>query len=120
MVDGGRRTDGLPPIDRQRVRRRSGTSSSSPRSSTLALVTLPYARRRPVAIDRWTSYAIVAGVAWLAFAYRIVDLAAVRPWIVIDQPTDVIVRIPGLWLTAIGLAVLARAVYEMLGEPGRR
>ena len=43
--------------------------------ATLALVTLPYASERPVPADRWSSYAIIAGVGWLGFAYRIFDLA---------------------------------------------
>jgi hypothetical protein len=36
------------------------------------------------------------------------------------EPADIIQNIPGLWLSGIGLAVLARATYEMLGEPRLR
>jgi uncharacterized protein YjeT (DUF2065 family) len=86
---------------------------------TIALVTLPYARERPVRIDAWTSYAVIAGVAWLAFLYRIADLAFAHA-LAFDQPTDVILRIPGLWLTAIGLVVLARAAYDLWQAPSER
>ena len=87
--------------------------------ATLALVTLPYASERPVPADRWTSYAIIAGVGWLGFAYRIFDLATMRAF-AFAEPADVITRIPGLWLAGIGLVILARATYEMLHEPRLR
>jgi hypothetical protein len=87
--------------------------------ATLALVTLPYATERPVSIDRWSSYAIIAAVAWLAFAYRILELVSVNAFS-FDEPAEVILNNPGLWLVAIGLSILARATYEMLGEPRLR
>lgn len=87
--------------------------------ATLALVTLPYASERPVSIDRWTSYALIAAAAWAAFAYRVVDLALAGAFR-FAEPSDVVTRIPGLWLSGIGLVILARAVYEMLGEPRLR
>ena len=46
--------------------------------ATIALVTLPYARERPVRADRWPSYAVLATVGWLAFLYRI-RAGGVRP-----------------------------------------
>jgi hypothetical protein len=87
--------------------------------ATLALVTLPYASERPVPADRWSSYAIIAGVGWLGFAYRIFDLATMRAF-AFAEPADVITHIPGLWLAGIGLLILARATYEMLQEPRLR
>ncbi len=87
--------------------------------ATLALVTLPYASERPVAADRWTSYAIIAGLGWLGFGYRVIDLAANRAF-QFAEPAEVITRIPGLWLAGIGLVILARATYEMLQEPRLR
>ena len=87
--------------------------------ATLALVTLPYASARPVPADRWSSYAIIAGVGWLGFAYRIFDLSTMRAF-AFAEPADVITRIPGLWLAGIGLVILARATYEMLQEPRLR
>jgi hypothetical protein len=87
--------------------------------ATLALVTLPYASERPVPADRWSSYAILAAVGWLAFGYRIVDLATMRAFS-FAEPADVVTNIPGLWLAGIGLAILARAAYEMLQEPRLR
>jgi hypothetical protein len=87
--------------------------------ATLALVTLPYATERPVAVDRWSSYALIAVAGWLAFGYRILELGAVNAFS-FAEPSEIVTNIPGLWLTAIGLVVLARATYEMLGEPRLR
>jgi len=87
--------------------------------ATLALVTLPYASERPVSADRWSSYAILAAVGWLGFGYRVVDLATQRA-LTFDEPADIVLRIPGLWLAGIGLLILARATYEMLQEPRLR
>jgi hypothetical protein len=87
--------------------------------ATLALVTLPYASERPVSADRWTSYALIAGVGWIGFAYRIVELASNNAF-EIAEPTDIVIRIPGLWLALVGLVILARATYEMLQEPRLR
>jgi hypothetical protein len=85
----------------------------------LALVTLPYATERPVAIDRWTSYAVITGAGLLAFAYRILELGSINAFS-FNEPADVVANIPGLWLSGIGLLVVARATYEMLGEPRLR
>ena len=87
--------------------------------ATLALLTLPYATERPVAADRWTSYALLTGVAWLAFIYRILQLIGLNAFS-FAQPTDIVAGIPGLWLVLIGLAAMTRAAYEMLGEPRLR
>lgn len=87
--------------------------------ATLALVTLPYASERPVSADRWSSYAILAAVGWLGFAYRIVDLATQRAFS-FDEPADIVLHVPGLWLAGIGLLIMARATYEMLQEPRLR
>jgi hypothetical protein len=87
--------------------------------ATLALVTLPYATERPVHVDRWTSYALIVGAAWLAFAYRLFDLASSNAF-TFAEPADIVVRIPGLWLVGIGLGIISRATYEMLQEPQLR
>jgi hypothetical protein len=87
--------------------------------ATLALVTLPYASERPVSADRWQIYAIFAGAGWLGFVGRIVDLALMSAFS-FRQPTDAITRVPGLWVAAIGLAILARATYDMAREPRLR
>lgn len=86
---------------------------------TLALVTLPYARERPVGADRWSSYAVIAAIGWLGFLYRIGDLGLSHA-IAFDAPLDVLTRIPGLWLTAIGLILLARAAFDMWQAPVER
>ena len=87
--------------------------------ATLALLTLPYATERPVSADRWTTYALIAAAGWLGFVYRIVELAAI-PAFRFAEPADIVIRIPGLWLAGIGLAILSRAVYEMIQEPRLR
>lgn len=88
--------------------------------ASLALVALPYAAGdRPVALDRWLSFAILAVAGWVGFAWRIVDLAMIGA-LQFDQPAEVFTNGPGLWLAGLGLVVLSRAVYEMAGEPARR
>lgn len=87
--------------------------------ATIAFVTLPYATDRPVGADRWPAYAILAGAGWIAFVLRIVDLLALRAF-QFDQPTDVFTRGPGLWVAGIGLAMLARAAYDVFREPPGR
>lgn len=87
--------------------------------ATLALVTLPYASTRPVSADRWPTYAIIAAVGWIGFAARVLDLFLVRAF-AFSQPADVVARIPGLWVSVVGLLMLARAVFEMYREPQRR
>lgn len=87
--------------------------------ATLALVTLPYASERPVPADRWTSYALLAAVGWVGFAYRLIELISIQSFS-FDEPIDIVVDIPGLWLAGIGLIVLTRAAFEMLQEPRLR
>jgi len=87
--------------------------------ATIALVTLPYARERPVGADRWPAYAILAAAGWIGFGLRIVDLLALRAFL-FDQPTDVITRGPGLWVVGIGLVMLSRAAYDVFREPPGR
>jgi hypothetical protein len=87
--------------------------------ATLALVTLPYASERPVAADRWSSYAIFAAIGIAGFAFRVFDLGTNSAF-EFREPLEVVTRIPGLWLAGIGLAILARATYEMLQEPRLR
>jgi hypothetical protein len=87
--------------------------------ATIALMTLPYARERPVPADTWSSYAVIVGIAGIAFLYRIVDLA-LSHYLQFDAAADVITHIPGLWVTAVGLIVLGRAVYDMRSAPATR
>ncbi len=87
--------------------------------ATLALVTLPYASERPVSADRWTSYALIAAAGWIGFGYRLVELLG-SPAFQFAEPAEIVLRMPGLWLVAIGLIILARATYEMLQEPRLR
>lgn len=85
--------------------------------ATLALVALPYAvGDRPTGIDRWPSYALLSVVGWLGFALTIVQLLAVEAFR-FGEPAEVFTNGPGLWIAGLGLSILARAVYQMRGEP---
>ena len=86
---------------------------------TIALITLPYATDRPVTVDRWSSYVTIAVIAWLAFLYRVIDLFLQQAFS-IHEPLDVVTRVPGLWVTAVGLALLARSAYELWQAPSAR
>jgi hypothetical protein len=88
--------------------------------ATLALVALPYAvGDRPTAVDRWGTFAILAVVGWLAFGWRVVQLLLLEAFR-FTEPVQVFTNGPGLWIAAIGLAVLSRAVWRMTLEPRYR
>jgi hypothetical protein len=82
--------------------------------ATIALLALPYAAGdTPISIERPLSYAAVAAVGWIGLVIRAVDLATKGALSLPD-------RAPGLWLAALGLIVLSRAVYDLAREPGPR
>jgi hypothetical protein len=88
--------------------------------ATLALVALPYAAGdRPVGLDRWLSFAILAIAGWIGLGWRIVDLALIGAF-QFHEPAQVFTNGPGIWLAVLGLALLSRGVFEMAGEPVRR
>ena len=88
--------------------------------ATLALLALPYATGdRPVGLDRWLSFAILAVAGWIGLAWRAIDLAIIGAF-QFQEPSQVLTNGPGVWLAGIGLAVLSRAVYDMAQEPARR
>jgi hypothetical protein len=88
--------------------------------AVLALVALPYAAGdRPVSLDRWLTFGILVGVGWIAFAWKIVDLALIGAF-QFSEPADVFTHGPGIWAAALGLLVLSRAALEMSAEPARR
>ena len=79
--------------------------------AVIALLALPYAAgETPMALDRPLSFLILTVIGWLALAFRVVDLATANAEVLF--PT----RAYGLWLAAIGLALLSRAVYDMARE----
>jgi hypothetical protein len=87
---------------------------------TLALVTLPYAvGDRPTSIDRPLMYGILAIVGWLALGWRVVQLLLADAF-QFDEPAQVFTNGPGLWVAGLGLAILSRAVYQMVREPAYR
>ena len=88
--------------------------------ATLALVALPYAAGdRPLGVDRWLTFAILAAAGWIGFAWRVVEL-----WLAgafqFTTPGEVLTNGPGLWIAAIGLALLSRATYVMTRESAYR
>jgi hypothetical protein len=88
--------------------------------ASLAFIALPYAAGdRPIGLDRWLTFAILAVAGWIGFAWRIVELALIGAF-QFDEPSDVLTQGPGIWLAGLGLVVLSRAVYEMAAEPARR
>ena len=88
--------------------------------ATLALVALPYAAGdRPVGLDRWLSFAILAAAGWIGLAWQVVQLA-IKGAFTFREPTQVFTNGPGLWLAAIGLVILARSAYVMTRESAYR
>ena len=79
--------------------------------AVIALLALPYAAGdTPVTLDRPLSFLILTVVGWLALALRAVDLAVANVEVLF--PT----RAFGLYLAALALIVLSRAVYDMRSE----
>lgn len=88
--------------------------------ATLALVTLPYAvGDRPTGIDRPLIYGILTLVGWLGLAWRVVDLL-LRDAFQFSEPAQVFTNGPGLWVAGLGLAILARATWNIAREPRYR
>jgi hypothetical protein len=87
--------------------------------ASLALLTLPYAAERPIAADRWPAYALLVGVGWLGYGLRVLDLFGSGAFTV-QEVSEIVTRMPGLWVVGIGLAVLSRAAYDVAGEPAIR
>ena len=88
--------------------------------AALALVALPYAAGdRPLGLDRWLSFALLAVAGWIGLVWQVVQLALIGAF-QFHEPAEILTNGPGLWLAGIGLAVLSRGVYEMAGEPIRR
>jgi hypothetical protein len=88
--------------------------------ATLALVALPYASGdRPLGIDRWLSFLLLALLGWIGFAVRVVGLLLEGAF-QFTEPVQAFTNGPGLWIAGIGLVVLSRAAYEMAREPAYR
>ncbi|HYH93761.1 MAG TPA: hypothetical protein VD763_11415 [Candidatus Saccharimonadales bacterium] len=113
------RPGGLPPIGGNAFEG-SGILVFFAGLATLALLALPYAvGDRPTGIDRPLAYAILAGIGWLGFAWRVIDLLLAGAFR-FAEPAQAFTNGPGLWIAALGLAVLSRAVFQMTREPAYR
>jgi hypothetical protein len=106
--------DGLPPMSGNAFEA-SGILVFMAALATLALVTLPFASERPMAVDRWPAYLIVLALGLLGYVLRVVGLIVEGP--IASLRPD---RAPGLYVVAIGLAGLARAAFEINQEPEPR
>jgi hypothetical protein len=101
---------GLPPISGNAFQG-SGVLVFFVGLAVIALLALPYAAGdTPVGLDRPLSFLILTVIGWLALALRAVDLAAANVEVLF--PT----RAFGLYLAALALIVLSRAVYDMRAE----
>ena len=84
--------------------------------ATMALVVLPYAvGDRPLGLDRWLSFAILAVAGWIGLGWRVIELA-MNGAFQFKSPADVFTDSPGVWIAALGLVVLSRAAYTMTRE----
>jgi hypothetical protein len=80
---------------------------------TLALVTLPYAGERPVAIDHPLAFGLLAAMA----------VVGILLWIpgVLDAPEGMLPdRAYGYWIAVVGTIIMARAAYDIALEPPHR
>ena len=76
--------------------------------AVIALLALPYAAGDvPVGLDRSLSFLILTVIGWLALAVRVVELGLTSVDALFPQ------RAYGLWLAALGLILLSRAVYDI-------
>ena len=101
---------GLPPVSNNAFDG-SGALVFYAALAIIALLALPYAAGDvPVGLDRPLSFLITTIVGWLALIARVVDLALANVDAVLPQ------RAYGLWIAAIGLVLLSRAVYDIRRE----
>lgn len=110
---------GLPPLQGNALEG-SGILALLAGVATLLLVALPYAvGDQPTPIDRWEAYALPAIVGWIGLGWRVFELLGLGAFR-FTEPAQVFTNGPGLWLTGIGLGILARAVFRMTREPHYR
>jgi hypothetical protein len=85
--------------------------------AVLALVALPYAAGdQPVGVDRWPAYLLLLLVSVAGVVVTVLTIVTGDFLLEGFRPD----RAPGIWTTLVGLAVLARAVFEIAQEPPRR
>lgn len=85
--------------------------------AVLALVALPYAAGdRPVGVDRWLSYLLLLLAGGAGIALSALNLVTANLPLDGFRPD----LAPGMWVAGLGLAGLARAVYEIARESERR
>ena len=85
--------------------------------ATLALVVLPYAiGDRPLGLDRWLTFALLAVAGWIGFGWQMIQLA-LNGQFQFDTPAEVFTNGPGLWIAGLGLVILSRAAWTMTSAP---
>ena len=88
--------------------------------ATIALVVLPYAvGDRPLGLDRWLTFAILAVAGWIGFGWQVIQLA-LNGQFQFTAPAEVFTNGPGVWIAALGLVILSRAAWTMTRESAYR
>jgi hypothetical protein len=82
----------------------------------LALVVLPYASDRPLAIDRPASFVVVTVLGAIGFVVTLLQIVEPGGLAAIRLPNES----PGLWIAAGGLALMGWGTSEMLSERPQR
>jgi hypothetical protein len=82
--------------------------------ASLFLVTLPFASEKPIAIDHPLAYFALFGAVLVGYVWRAYSLfqSQLVPW-----PPQLGV---GFWLSAVGIVLFARGVFEVFEERRRR
>jgi hypothetical protein len=109
----GSAESGIPPVEGNALAG-AGILTFLAALGVLALVALPFAAgERPVAVDRWWAYAVLALVAAAGIVLRVLAVQAEIETFEAFLPD----RAPGLWLAAAGTIGVAVAAAEIRGEP---
>ena len=82
--------------------------------ASLFLVTLPFASEKPIPIDHPLAYFALLGAVVVGYAWRTYSLiqSQLVPW-----PPQLGI---GFWLSAVGIVLYARGVFEVFEERRRR
>jgi hypothetical protein len=85
-----------------------------PAVASLFLMTLPFASEKPIAIDHPLAYFALFGAVLVGYVWRAYSLfqSQLVPW-----PPQLGV---GFWLSAVGIVLFARGVFEVFEERRRR
>lgn len=101
---------GLPPISKNAFEGGISILVFLAAVGILALIALPYAAGdQPQAVDRPAAFVLLVSIGIAGFAIRLIQLVGAGTLGLPD-------RALGLWLAAVGLAIMAWGVAEIAGE----